>query len=45
MVGEDSAEVSGTITVRGHYFENGNIQLQTSKTVAAKTLPFSVSRM
>lgn len=43
-VGEEgSAEVCGTITVRGHYFENGNIQLQTSKEVAAKTVTFSVS--
>lgn len=43
MVGEESAEVRGAITVRGHYFENGNIQLQTSKEVGAKTVSFSVS--
>ena len=43
VVGEGSAEVCGAITVRGHYFENGNIQLRTSKEVAAKTVPFSVS--
>eukprot|EP00752_Nemacystus_decipiens_P018183 g16313.t1 len=40
-VGDGSAEVCGTITVRGHYFEAGNIQLQTSKEVAAKTVAFS----
>lgn len=43
VVGDGSAEVRGAITVRGHYFENGNIQLQTSKEVAAKTVSFSVS--
>ncbi|CAN0430031.1 unnamed protein product, partial [Ectocarpus sp. 13 AM-2016] len=37
-VGAGSAEVCGAITVRGHYFENGNIQLQTSKQVGAKTV-------
>lgn len=41
-VGEGSAEVCGAITVRGHYFENGNIQLQTAKEVPAKTITFSV---
>ncbi|CAM9267857.1 unnamed protein product [Pylaiella littoralis] len=44
VVGEDSAEVRGAITVRGHYFENGNIQLQTSKEVGAKTVSFSGSK-
>lgn len=33
----------GAVTVRGHYFENGNIQLQTSKQVEAKTVAFTVS--
>ncbi|CAN0585118.1 unnamed protein product, partial [Ectocarpus sp. 12 AP-2014] len=42
-VGAGSAEVCGAITVRGHYFENGNIQLQTSKQVGAKTVAFTVS--
>lgn len=41
-LGDGSAEVSGVITVRGHYFENGNIQLQTSKEVSPKTISFSV---
>eukprot|EP00904_Undaria_pinnatifida_P006350 jgi/Undpi1/2845/HiC_scaffold_14.g06222.m1 len=40
----EAAEVRGTISVRGHYFENGNIQLQTSKEVAAKTLTFADSK-
>lgn len=42
-IGDGSAEVCGTTAVRGHYFENGNIQLQTSKQVPTKTLPFTVS--
>ncbi|CAN0132471.1 unnamed protein product [Ectocarpus fasciculatus] len=40
-VGAGSAEVCGAITVRGHYFEDGNIQLQTSKQVGAKTVAFT----
>lgn len=36
-----SAEVCGVISVRGHYFENGNIQLQTSKEIEAKTVTFT----
>eukprot|EP00903_Cladosiphon_okamuranus_P015630 g14433.t1 len=39
-----SAEVCGAITVRGHYFENGNIQLQTTKEVAVKTVTFSSAK-
>lgn len=42
-IAEGSAEVCGVITVRGHYFEDGNIQLQTSKEVGSKSVPFSVS--
>lgn len=41
-IGDGSAEVSGKTSVRGHYFEDGNIQLQTSKDLPAKKLPFSV---
>ncbi|CAN0028857.1 unnamed protein product, partial [Hapterophycus canaliculatus] len=40
-VGGGSAEVCGVITVRGHYFEDGNIQLQTSKEVGEKTVTFT----
>lgn len=42
-VGGGSVKVSGAITVRGHYFENGNIQLQTSKQVTPKTITFADS--
>ncbi|CAM9749489.1 unnamed protein product [Ascophyllum nodosum] len=40
-VGEGSADVCGKTSVRGHYFEDGNIQLQTSKDLSPKDLTFS----
>lgn len=41
-VANGSAEVRGTTGARGHYFENGNIQLQTSKELTAKRVSFMV---
>lgn len=43
-IGEGSAEVAGETKIRGHYFEDGNIQLQTSKALQGKTVAFEVSR-
>ena len=37
----DKATVSGDIKVHNHYFEEGNIQMQTAKPVAAKEITFS----
>lgn len=42
VVKDGSVDVGGVISVRGHYFEDGNIQLQTSKTVETKNLSFTV---
>jgi capping protein (actin filament) muscle Z-line, alpha len=31
-------QVTGEIKIRAHYFESGNVQLQTKKVIAASTL-------
>lgn len=35
-VGCTSGVLTGTITIHVHYFENGNLQLQTKKSISAK---------
>jgi len=40
-VADSSCTISGDIKVHIHYFEDGNLQLQSSKSVAAATLQFS----
>mmetsp|Transcript_18657 Transcript_18657/g.31083 ORF Transcript_18657/g.31083 Transcript_18657/m.31083 type:complete len:288 (+) Transcript_18657:52-915(+) len=35
------ATVSGSIKVHAHYFEDGNVQLQTTKDIAAVVLPYT----
>lgn len=36
-----NAALSGEIKLHAHYFEDGNVQLQTSKSIAQKTVPFT----
>mmetsp|Transcript_34180 Transcript_34180/g.74529 ORF Transcript_34180/g.74529 Transcript_34180/m.74529 type:complete len:287 (-) Transcript_34180:152-1012(-) len=35
------ATISGDMKVHAHYFEDGNVQLQTSKPIPATTIPYS----
>ena len=35
-------EVSGEIKIRAHYFEDGNVQLQSKKAIESVTLPQTV---
>jgi capping protein (actin filament) muscle Z-line, alpha len=35
------ATISGEMKVHAHYFEDGNVQLQTTKVMPATTVPFS----
>lgn len=35
------ATISGEIKVHAHYFEDGNVQLQTTKVIPATVLPYS----
>ena len=37
MLGDGEAIVSGTVKVRAHYFEDGNVQLQTTKVRTAES--------
>ncbi|CAE7710555.1 Capza1, partial [Symbiodinium microadriaticum] len=37
----DQATIAGEIKVHAHYFEDGNVQLQTTKAIASTTIPFS----
>ena len=39
--GDKTATLSGDIKVHNHYFEEGNIQMQTAKPVSAKEISFS----
>ncbi|CAM9644807.1 unnamed protein product [Chrysoparadoxa australica] len=41
QVGDGKATFKGTIKVRGHYFESGNMQLQSTKAVQEQTLSYS----
>ena len=38
VLGDGEALVSGAVKVRAHYFEDGNVQLQTSKTCGEATV-------
>ena len=38
-LGEGAARISGNVRVRAHYFEDGNVQLQTSKAFPPARVP------
>ena len=45
MLGDGEAIVSGTVKVRAHYFEDGNVQLQTTKAFHSARVFFETPRM